>query len=642
MTTADTGISNGPQTFQFQTQDDPIGLVHRLKQEAQSNRKDYEAQWTTNKQLDIGNQWDFEPPEDRTHLVINNISRQIDGIVATMLESRPRITFSPTRDGSRSMLYMMPEVGEELLATLLTGGKNGEPIPLRGLFDPNAPLEKLDVILGERSAPERTFKAAMETGLISEDDVYRVNDTTQADLLKAGVMGTWDWYKWDWLIAEQWRAALVVGHRDLMVYWHEDLEDAQLWPILEKDSWIDPNPCCTDIDTSSYYICAQVMPVEQAVALVGDDPEKAEAIRKNTEDPAHVTGVDGEPLSDKYSEIDWQRDMSVLYTAWIRNQTFTAQTPDGPTTRRGLRQIRFVANVLLEDGLSPFPDIPVVRFKNVPITDQPYAIGEPEVMKDVQQVWNRIHSNFHDDIRIHVGPQQVIASPLAKYFVGRNAYSRPNRIIPVPMAMLDAARHAPVQFIAPPGLNQSHMQYAGFVQQIMNELGLQTDVLRGQGAGDQSGRAIGLLQNAGRGVIAMRSFWFEKAVARIAELVRWMMVNWMPTEKWMQYSDRYPPHVLEDMLKRAANARFTTVAQVAAGRAQRKEVEQQKALNLRSTGDLSFETMFEKMDMGDPPEEKKRIEQEQFDKVRLNVALQQQLGLQSPEQDANNTADGES
>ena len=112
--------------------------------------------------------------------------------------------------------------------------------------------------------------------------------------------------------------------------------------------------------------------------------------------------------------------MVMVTTAWIRNQKIPLVNPDGtpaldeagqPATKIGIRQIKTVGDsVLLEDGECEWPDIPVVRFKNTPLPDRPYSLGEPEILWDMQQQANMLFSNLGDTARYQANPQQIMVA----------------------------------------------------------------------------------------------------------------------------------------------------------------------------------------------------------------------------------------
>jgi hypothetical protein len=258
---------------------------------------------------------------------------------------------------------------------------------------------------GEEAILPQQFRALSQSinpltnqPFITKEDVFRFDDITVADLLQRVTDGVWNRYGWERKIQDVQLDALVVGHRDVIVEYDDSIEDVRIHVVGEEDSWIDPNIFVKDIGDAEYYIYGQVFDVEDAVKRF---PQHEADIRANAEDPGSAQTLDGNRLSERYTELDWERDMAIVYTCWIRNQKMTRTVKDEEGNRRqetfrGLREIKIVGTKLISDGPSRYRDIPVVRFKFLTIIDSSYSVGLPEMLKDPQDVVNRLFSNMSD------------------------------------------------------------------------------------------------------------------------------------------------------------------------------------------------------------------------------------------------------
>ena len=121
-------------------------------------------------------------------------------------------------------------------------------------------------------------------------------------------------------------------------------------------------------------------------------------------------------------------------------------TIDGKKTR-GLREIRIVGSELLFDGPSKYDDIPAVRFKFITIIDSSYSVGMPEILKDPQEVLNRLFSNMSDHTRFLAHPMAWMGEEVAEILQNKGAtFNRSNDPITVPLALMEELRRDPVNF----------------------------------------------------------------------------------------------------------------------------------------------------------------------------------------------------
>lgn len=609
----DTTGTDAPSLTETQASD-PVELVHSLLNEAQLVRSNYEANWDRNQRQYGGDQWDTLPPEGLRQVTLNMTKRAIDSICAVMTEQRPRTTLSPRETLAPGIAYINQQAGSALAAQLLASGQ-----AIQGVFDPADP-DTSPLLTGEPITDD-IGKMLVEMQLLPEDAIVVVNDSTIAAACKTVIDGMWDRGHWLWWIAEAIQAALVIGHRDVEFGWDYERQMPIITSYPAKNTWIDPN--ATDYENAQYGIVARVMSIDEAVAQF---PQHADAIRRSADQ--NVTNIANATLSSIYG-ILYERDMTLLITAWVRNQPFEVEMQDeagniATEQRTGIRKMMVIDSELLYDGMCEFDDIPLIRFKNIPIPDRPYALGEPEILRDAQEIVNRIPSIILNQLRYYQTPQ-IVMSQSVRESQGANAiYSHPGKIWTIP----DAAYHAiptgqkPLEIIEPPRIDGAQLETFNQFVAVFNELAGQTDVMRGEApSGVTSGVAIDSLRREARGTIGLRSMWIERAVTRMTAMTLSMIRDHLTPEGWKLYTDKYSPQVLEAIQARLKQAEFDIVIEMAAGRGETRQSEMQKAQVMREGGNLSQESYMEAMGVPDPEDEIKKIQREQADMILTQQAL---------------------
>lgn len=602
---------------------DPLTLLDQLIQEAQQMRGQFEAQWKLNRQRYGGQQWEDPAPKGRTHRVVNMIKRAVDGQVAVMTQSRPRVTVTPEDHPAPAMYAIRQPAGMNLAGKL---GMMGQGIA--GVFDPSDPASSPLLGQGQMAVlPEAQIKPLIDAGLLTSDDLYRIDAEAVAKTAWRVFDKMWDVYKWDWKIAECIQNAQIIGHRDILVEWDEEKQCIVLSQLPEKNTWIDP--IHTDIDDARFFVAAEVLSLAEAVAAY---PQHADAIRTHTQQT--FTNVSNSSLSEVYNQLYYSTDMVLILTAWVRDQPIPLMNPDGtpamdqngqPAFKRGIRQIKVVGDAItIEDGECPWPDIPVVRLKNVPLPDRPYCLGEPEILWDLQQDVNRIISNLGDQARYFANPQAVMVAEARKSLKRADAiHSHPGRTITVSAEVMEQCKGRPVEYWVPPPISGSQMEYLQQIIGMFHEVSMQSDVMRGvQTPEAQSGVAIESLQAAGRGAIAYKSFWCEKAILQIAEMSMHAIQHMMKPGAWGVYVAAYPDDILMMMQAQAKQTRFKVAVELSSGKGFSRQQKQQRAQVMRSEGDYSLTSYMEDMEVEDTEREVQRMTEEAVNKAKLQAKLQ--------------------
>lgn len=634
---------------------EPVALLYDLKREADSERNRHHAQWRENKRLYAGFQWGGElldPVINRepdipglNKQTVNLIRNAVNGMASVMTETPPKTSISPMETDVPGMYYLTPRGGPKLAKVL---GKLEQAIGEGVVDDNEQPIqspEEVSLIVsgldeshfaGQTPLLPQQFDVFRDhinplTGgpFLVEEDAFLINDIAVADTLERVLDGIWNRFNWDDKVQDNELEAMVIGHRDAIIQFDDSLDDPTVDVLLERDSWIDPNPKVKDIPDAHHYIIGEVLDPSVAIRMF---PEHEEAILKNLDDPSSATSGNGEQLSDRYTDIDWERDMAIIYTCWIRDQKMTdivrhdsfgqpvktrIKGPDGKnlSSVTGLREIRVIGSTLLYDGPSRYDDIPAVRFKFITIIDSSYSIGFPEILRDLQKMFNTTISNLSDHTKYL--PKPLIwgdASVITECFEDEGAvFNNPLNVIKVPAHLFDReTARDPINVLNTPSLNPSYIAFLQLLRDIFNDLSNQGDVVRGIASSKaESGKAIDSLQSAANRILTFASRWFDRGLTRWNTLTIDHIVKFMSIEKWMLYTDKYPKHILQHVINRARDAEFNVRVETAGTRQSKRAVKQQRAILLRERGALSLQTLLEEMEIDNPKEEAKRIIAEQ-------------------------------
>ncbi|MGI9543261.1 MAG: hypothetical protein ACR2MX_08375 [Cyclobacteriaceae bacterium] len=649
---------------------DPVTLLYDLKREADSERNRHHTQWRENKNLYAGNQWgdsDLDSARNRVADIpgqnkqtINLIRNAVNGMVSAMTETRPQTNITPMETDVPGMYYLKVDPGRKLtlklkqleeavkaedqaieLAKLLKEAGEDVEIPEKTI---QVPQDVDDVANGFKERhftgqtpllPEQfdvlreNIDPITQTPFLVEDDAFLINDIAVADTIQRVLDGVWNRFNWDDKRQDNQLEALVLGHRDVIVQFDDSIDEVVIDVLLERDSWIDPNPKVKDIPQAHNYVIGEVLDPDEAIRM---NPEHEEAILKNLEDPSSATGGNGEQLSDRYTDIDWERDMAIIYTCWIRDQNMdsirkhdkfgrivSSKIKDPETGKAvkvfGLREIRVIGSTLLYDGPSRYDDIPAVRFKFITIIDSSYSIGFPELLRDLQKTFNTTISNLADHTKylpkpLIWGDSQVITECFEDE---GGVFNNPLNVIKVPQHLFDKeTARDPVNVLNTPSLNPSYIAFLQLIRDIFNDMSNQGDVIRGIASSKaESGKAIDALQGAANRILTLASRWFDRAITRLNRLTYEYMVKFASIEKWLLYTDKYPKHVLQHVINRARVAEFNVRVESAGTRSQKRAERQQKAVLMRERGLMSLQTALEEMEVDNPKEESKRIISEQ-------------------------------
>ena len=154
----------------------------------------------------------------------------------------------------------------------------------------------------------------------------------------------------------------------------------------------------------------------------------------------------------------------------------------------------------------------------------------------------------------------------------------------------------------------AHVNLLQILLKLMDEESDNQDVLQGRtGPNVESGRAIGLLQSAARGVIGFKSLFTERAIQHSANIILGMIRDFMPESEWSKIVSKYPIQILRAIKDRAKSLEFDVEVQVVAGKGVSEEAEQNRALTLLASGLMSRQTAMEKMEINNIEQELQQI-----------------------------------
>lgn len=624
--------SNGPK-------DDLAAMVLEAVEEAQSLRQEYENRWDRNAQLYGGKHWLKAAPQGAIQYTFNKIQLACDAITAVVTEQRPKTTFAPRETNVAGVFYLAQPAGQQAMANiyqLLEAGAIADVgiATILGTITPEqwSGVEPLAYKQGQFLAKLVQIADIGQTIGLAADDIVEVTDTMLAGGMEVVYEGIWDKNKWDWWFLRCRDASGIYGHQDTIYQYDEDTGKHDLILPPPKNTWIDP--AATDIDDAQHYHWAQIMDKDKAIRRF---PHLREAILENASATVDDS-IGGGRLSDVYTNTTFHRERVVLLTSWFRDHEFE----DG---EYGILQVRTIAGSTVDSGRCAYRDIPAIRQFNMPIPYRPYGRGEPEILEGPQDIVNRLGSIIGNIPRFHQFPQQFMARSVRKNMKPGELHAAPGRTIPIDDAAIAAAGgidkliHTEYPAGAPAWLFESF----DYFNKMMDDMAGRVDVLRGQApSGVSSGVALDSLRREARGVIGLRAAWAEKALMRLADLVRGAIADLMPPDQWKQYTDKYPIEALTAVRALAKDVEMDVAIELSSGHGSIKEADQRKSLIMRQQGDLSQKTFLEKMEIADAEEEQQQILTEKMQMAQIEAAMAQQAAAAQRPQQPSTSAGGPS
>lgn len=306
-------------------------------------------------------------------------------------------------------------------------------------------------------------------------------------------------------------------------------------------------------------------------------------------------------------------------------------TQDPPRSRRGIRQIKYIAEygIVLEDIECPYSDIPMPYVKNILIPSLCYGQGEPFRMESLQDLINRVTGILLNMLRANAYPEMIMPKTVREQLgrVAEDFHSRPNRIT----TLEDEDYKDYVQAMGRAGWNVEAPRIeavtVNMLQMLLREAGThsgEVEVLQGQPASsEQSGVAFDSAVGAASRVMSFKARSLEWTFEYIARLTIDSIVKWLTRDEWMRYIRKYNGAVLEAIQGRAVRQRYDIKVEAIAGRAGNDRLDAERAERMFRNQALSTQSYLEMNRHADPKGEMARLTEEQ------RKAMREQLNAQA-------------
>jgi hypothetical protein len=268
--------------------------------------------------LYIGNHFETAAPSDQIRIVLNRVQNVVVSLVAIQGGDKPKITFTPRESGEPPVCYLNTQIpeGRAMAAALAMNG---------ALTDPDQPLDdnlaeflKQKIEFGQQQAA-----LAMQMGLpppptIPEKVLVEVTDATSAHALQTLFDAAWEESDAGFVYCENILNKNVLGWQPTLYEFLDDEKKHQLTNVHPKHVF--PDPIMTDSSRWQYVVYDQPVSVEEAKKKF---PNLAKKLDEEWSDPGRII-FSGNRVYDPASmyQENFQRDMVVIRTAWLRFQPY--------------------------------------------------------------------------------------------------------------------------------------------------------------------------------------------------------------------------------------------------------------------------------------------------------------------------------
>jgi hypothetical protein len=302
-------------------------------------------------------------------------------------------------------------------------------------------------------------------------------------------------------------------------------------------------------------------------------------------------------------------------------EELTPAHPDWPTYPC-LRQITVIANGVVEDGVCPHYDIPLLHNVNIPIPEKPYGLGEPFRLRLIQKAGSRVVDAMVEYVENFKAPGRIIPQSVMNELPDdiRDEYVKPGQTLVPPDDMYMRLNGKLSTIIEPPPMPAGLMELHPILQDLLEKLSGHSEVSQGIAPTDaKSGKAIGMLLETNASMISFKSTRTQDVVWRLARLILHNIVHHTTAADVRKIVSKYPPHVLEAIHERARQMDWDVKVVVASGNGAVKAQKEQQAVMKYQAGLQSRQTTQEQTGV-DPRLEQQRQAQEQAEMMKAQLA----------------------
>lgn len=418
------------------------------------------------------------------------------------------------------------------------------------------------------------------------------------------------------------------------------------------------DPCHWDMRFRNYHVEEEIVPLDRLLAKWPDQAEELKAAARE----GQQFSEDGTTLGGTSENVNFQRKMVTVTTAWVRDQMvplspedavadgFVTEKPvftdqesmqpayddeTGEPLKRyvlaetgeevepadevghgtnwpdglGLRQIVCVrsANLVLQDIRCPYPEIPRVWSLNIPRPDgSPFGQGEPVRLKHIDEIINYTLSMLVNYLASLGFPTCLWPKTLMQRLraAGVALNLRPNMHIPIEDAqwveLMRAGGTDRLKFKAEP-LPASYVNFLEMMLKEHDTVSNNVPVRQGREPfSGASGKTIAALQEGAESSLSIKSRLLEQAVIDFYRLLIHAIVNWLPESEWAKILNRYELPVIREVIKRVRQTQWDVTVKVSSGRGKDEEQDKEMAVALYDKRLLSDEDTLQRIGEDDP------------------------------------------
>jgi len=621
--------------------------VELLVRESRQVRAPHEARWKVNERRYVGDQWDTAAPDGLDQGVINRVMLAVLAHTSVQTEQRAEVKINPHEVNEPPVVFLSEGAMRKLPPEMLPDGLT--PNQLAG----QAPLDdELFHALASLAEP-KNVEVQNEDGTVAEDlqdvpllteaDFVMVDEAMIAENLQLLIDALWEKAGMDFTLVQQVFAKQCFGHQAGIIEWDAKVHCFKVKNVHPTSVFLAPDS--SGVHDSAYVVYDEWMSVRKAIASMPDH----EAVIRASATTGAPSGGDnaGGHLADfGPASVHYEREMVVVRHLWMRDQVMpmpladaiaggqvievddgqggsVLMDPDGNLmeeggegwpTMSGILQARIIGEKTVESGPSPFVDIPVMWNISLPIPFEPWGIGTPQHMEDLQQQVNRCFTYCANILRYNQSPEKAMPKSVVDVMRagGQSLFSRPDRVIAVPDSLWQQYGGKIMDSLDQRSLSEGTVRFLMLLLVEIDNQASNPKVLQGQAPGRvESGKAIEALQSAARGTLGFSSLYTEHAIRHLVKVVLGLMLDYMPLEVWSGIVRKHPPQVIAVMRGMARRIHWIVNVEIASGRGMVKRQREEQALALRQLGALSTETLLEKMDVPDAQGEARRAMAEQ-------------------------------
>lgn len=607
--------------------DDPVvtlrAEIDRKIKDAQIERGKFEQVIDNNRKLVAGLHDEvFGSNADRRSFSVNRIQNAVITQTAVQTESPPRPVFRGRETNEPPEIFLRPESAYKVESLgeghgLTDGQLQGVEVLPEPLFEflssqtveqeqPNPRAG--ETMPGEADAegnqpdvPEpETIMAPVP--VFTDDDFLFLTDELCAEALTQEHESEWEIAGCDADVSTWIYETNVVGWADQLIQWDAEKDHFFFTKLYPYHCWIDR--WATRVGNANYFVIRRVLDVAEAKK---DYPEYADEIEKNAGTWNDLYPEHGS-RGGKF-DSNGERETVDRITLWCRDYPYPRDEADAlqrqeveaapaspievdgmvigmeppelpylnadgePTapgdenwpTRPGIRQVDMIGDIVLYDGETEFADIPVSRNLNIPVVESPYGQGEPERLYDLQDLYNRLWSIYHDYCLYYRSPEQMLPQSVVEALKTEleTLHSKGGRKLGIPDDLWINFQGQILQQVQVPQLSDTFFRLMQMLKDEMDTMSGIVGVLQGEAKSEwRSGAMVDSLTNNARGPIGYKARHTSEAIKHAAKISANLIIDFLPIETWAKRNKKYPPAILEAMRKRLKNFGFDVTVDV--------------------------------------------------------------------------------